>query len=133
MSLISEAQWRAIIDPPSPADSIVDQLTGGDAEVISAVLEQASDEVQEYATEAGALLTAGTITPAMVRRVAVIATYAAALKDMENRNASGDVPYAKQYDRVVEQLEKWGKRLRAVSTDPLGEFPIAESDERRWD
>ena len=67
MALITQSQWETVIGAARLVDLCDDDASGtADAAVVSAVLDQASDFVQEYAVAAGGALT--TPTSAMVRR-----------------------------------------------------------------
>ncbi|HEX4931775.1 MAG TPA: hypothetical protein VFV33_01270 [Gemmatimonadaceae bacterium] len=126
MALITEAQWRVDVGTAHVTD-----LTADDATTIAAVLEQASDFVQEYATAAGVTLTAGGLTAAMRRRVSVIASYYAADAKPEYRDAQGDNAYLRRYAGAKAELQEWADRIRSLSSDDVSEGPLVLSEDAR--
>lgn len=128
VALITQTQWEAAVG----ADAVA-ALTGGDADVITEMLALGSDEVQEYASAAGVVLTSGTITPAMRRRVAICCTYFASVRAQQNRSAAGKVPYTEEYGVVTRQLEAWANRTRPKSDDTPSTAPeVLSDDPRGW-
>ena len=130
MALITQSQWETVIGAARVVDLCDDDASGtADAAVVSAVLDQASDFVQEYAVAAGAALT--TPTAAMVRRIAIVAAYYAASRRPQYRDAQGNPPYAVEYMACVKELEAWASRVRALSTDDVSTAPKPQGDDQR--
>jgi len=132
-ALITQGQWAASIGGAQKiVDMCDDDLDGtADPAVVSAVLEEASDFVQEYAVAAGGALIAGGLTASMRRRVAFVAAYYAASRRPEYRDANGNPAYKVEYDTAVAELKAWSSRVRSVSTDPVSTAPEILSDESR--
>lgn len=137
MALITVTQWKTItnaatvVDITTPSDE--DVTAGIDASDIQAeVLEQASDWVQEFATSVGVTLTAANITAAMRRRVAVAASYYAAIRKPEYRNADGKSPFHVDFAIAESELTAWADRNRNISSDtavtPPGVVTLDEDD-----
>lgn len=123
-ALITQAQWEAVVG----AD-VVAAFTDSDASVIATTLNSASDVLREYAVEAGVVLT--TLTPAMVRRVALIATYHASTRRPEYRDATGRYPYALQHEETIQWLADWASRTAKTSDAQVSTAPLVESDDAR--
>lgn len=130
MALITQSQWETVIGAARVVDLCDDDASGtADAAVVSAVLDQASDFVQEYAVAAGATIT--TPTSAMVRRIAMVAAYYAASRRPQYRDAQGNPPYHVEYMSCVKELEAWASRTRSVSTDDVSTAPEPLGDDQR--
>lgn len=135
-ALITQAQWRLAVGARVVAD-----LCAPDADEVSAgiiassiadeMLAKASDWVQEFATAAGVTLTAGSLTAAMRHRVAVAASYMAATRKQEYREAGGKPPFHVEYAQAEQELAAWADRVRSLSTDAPSEAPEVLSDEAR--
>lgn len=132
-ALITEGQWASIIGGAQKIIDLCDDDGNGTADptVVTAVLEQASDFVQEYAVAAGAALTAGALTASMQRRVGLVAAYYAAARRPEFRDAVGNPAYNVEYANAVKELESWASRMRSISTDTVSTGPEILSDESR--
>lgn len=129
MALITQAQAELILDGNDVAE-----FTGGDAAVIAELLEEASDWVQEFATAAGVTLTAGSLTAAMRRRVAIRFIHAAAARTKKHRDAEGRNPFHVEHAQVEVELQAWAERTRQLSSDTPSTAPEVLSDEPRgWD
>lgn len=129
MALITQAQWEAHVGTARVAD-----LTGSVSARIDAALDAASDLLQEYATAAGVTLTAGTMTNALIRRCAIVASHYAADAVPEYRDAQGNGPYVRAFEGVKKELREWSDRVRPISTDSPYGAPVALSDDARgWD
>lgn len=134
-ALITESQWASIIGGAQKIIDLCDDDRNGTADplVVSEVLEQASDFVQEYAVAAGAALTAGALTASMKRRVGLVAAYYAASRRPEFRDAEGNPAYNVEYETVVKELKSWASRVRSISTDAVSTGPeILSDDSRGW-
>lgn len=134
-ALITESQWASIIGGQQKIIDLCDDDGNGtaDSSVVTAVLEQASDFVQEYAVAAGAALTAGSLPASMQRRVGLIAAYYAASRRPEFRDATGNPAYNVEYANAVKELESWASRVRSLSTDTVSTGPeILSDDSRGW-
>lgn len=139
MALITREQWEAVIGAAKVAtlcaaspDEVTDETVAvADSDVVAEMLSQASDYVLEFAASAGASLTAGTITPAMRRRVAMVAAHYAASRKQTGRDAKGRAPYAAEYDAATAELEAWAARVRQTSADEPSEGPVVLSDDLR--
>lgn len=134
-ALITESQWASIIGGAQKITDLCDDDGNGTADplVVSEVLEQASDFVQEYAVAAGAALTAGALTASMKRRVGLVAAYYAASRRPEFRDAEGNPAYNVEYETVVKELKSWASRVRSISTDAVSTGPeILSDDSRGW-
>ena len=128
MALITQAQVELVLGA-----SVVADLTGSDASVITELLDEASDWLQEYATGAGATLTSGTTTASLRRRAAIRFGYTAALRRQEYRDAQGRPPYHVEMEQAARELEQWAARIRPITTDTLAEAPVVLSeDPRGW-
>lgn len=125
-ALVTQAQ----VEKALGADVVAD-LTGSDADVIAELLEQASDWVQEYATAAGAPLTAGSLTAAMRRRVCIAFGYFGTSRKPEYRSTQGKPPYSEEYAVCERELKAWADRVRPISTDEPSEAPSVLSDDPR--
>lgn len=129
MALITQAQWEVHVGAARVAD-----LTGSVTARIDAALDAASDLLQEYATAAGVTLTAGTMTNALIRRCAIVASHYAADAVPEYRDAQGNGPYVRAFEGVKKELREWADRLQPISTDTPAEGPVVLSDDARgWD
>lgn len=139
MALITQQQWEAVIGATKVAtlctanpDEVDDETVAvADSDVVAEMLSQASDYVQEYATAAGVTLTAETLTPAMRRRVAMVASHYAGSRGQRFRDAKGMAPYAAEYATVSSELEAWADRVRPKSDDTASEGPLVLSDDAR--
>lgn len=128
MALITSAEWSRILTAARVVDLCDDDGNGtADADVVSDVLDQASDLVQEYARRAGVTLTAP-CTASMARRVAMIAAHYAAQRRPQYRDATGRAPYAQEYDTAVKELTAWAQRVHqssdaeeSAAPEPLGD------------
>lgn len=128
MALITSAEWSRILTAARVVDLCDDDSNGtADADVVSDVLEQASDLVQEYARRAGVTLTAP-CTASMARRVAMIAAHYAAQRRPQYRDTTGRAPYAQEYDTAVKELTAWASRVHqssdaeeSTAPEPLGD------------
>jgi len=130
VALITQAQWEARMRAERVADATASVLAAQ-----TAALDDASDYVQEFATAAGVTLVAGSLTNAMVRRVAVVASYFAADGVPEYRDpGTGNNPYHARFRAVTAELKEWADRLQPISTDTPAEGPVVLSDDARgWD
>lgn len=126
MPLITQAQVELVLGA-----SVVADLTGSDATVISELLDEASDWVQEYATAAGVTLTSGTMTASLRRRAAIRFGYTAAARTQQYRDSQGRPPYHVEHEKAEAELEAWAKRTRAITTDDLSEAPVVLSEDAR--
>ncbi len=134
-ALITESQWASIIGGQQKIIDLCDDDGNGtaDSSVVTAVLEQASDFVQEYAVAAGAALPAGSLPASLPRRVGLLAAYYAASRRPEFRDATGNPAYNVEYANAVKELESWASRVRSLSTDTVSTGPeILSDDSRGW-
>lgn len=134
MALITQAQWETVLGAARVVDLCDDDEDGAaDAAVVAEVLDQASDFVQEHAVAAGALLTAGALTAAMRRRVAMIAAHFAGARRPQHRDAQGHAPYRVEYLDAVAELKAWASRTRDLSTGDVSTAPeVLSEDTRGW-
>lgn len=129
MALITQAQWEAHVGAARVAD-----LTGSASDRITAALDAASDLLQEYAAAAGVTLTSGTMTAALIRRCAIVASHYAADAVPEYRDAQGNGPYVRAFEGVKRELSEWAARLQPISSDTPYDSPVVLSDTARgWD
>lgn len=129
-ALITQAQWETVLGAARVVDLCDDDDDGtADAAVVTEVLEQASDFVQEFAVAAGATLTAGSLTAAMRRRVAMVAAHYAGARRQEFRDAQGKAPYAVEYETAERELKAWAARTRDLSTGDVSTAPEVLSEE----
>lgn len=126
MALITQAQVEKILKTDVVAD-----LTGSDSDVITELLDEASDWLQEYASAAGITLTSGTMTASLRRRAAIRFGYTAAARRQEYRDAQGRPPYHVEHEQAERELAEWAKRTRPISTDNASEAPVVLSEDAR--
>ena len=136
MALITEAQWGVDIGAARLVDMLDDDSSSAtDAANVTAILDQASDFVQEFATQAGVTLAAADLTAAMRRRVSVIAAHYAAQRRPQYRDANGRAPYFAEYTQAVAELKAWVAGQAGLSSDDLasteGSVSITNTS-RRW-
>lgn len=136
VALITEAQLGLALTAARLVDLLDDDASGGtDAAAVAEVIAQASDFVQEYATQAGVTLAAATLTASMRRRVCIVAVYYAAVRRPQYRDAQGHAPYYQEFLQVVAELKAWVAGQAGLSTDTLpsteGSVAITTTS-RRW-
>lgn len=129
-ALITQTQWETVLGAARVVDLCDDDADGtADAAVVTAVLEEASDFVQEFAVAAGTTLTSGDLTAAMRRRVAMVAAHYAGSRRQEFRDAQGKAPYAAEYAEARAELKAWADRTRDLSTGTVSTAPEVLSDD----
>ena len=128
MALLTQSQVEAVLTAAVVAD-----LTASDSAVVTTLLDQASDWLQEYAVGAGITLTSGTMTASLVRRGAIAFAHFAATRTKKYRDAQGRTPFHVEYEAVAAEMEAWSKRVRPLSMDAAYEGPVVLSeDSRGW-
>ena len=134
MALITRDQVEGVIGAAQVAELTRHDPGGegaatGDPAVITLILGQVDDWLQEYATEAGTKLTTESMTASLVRRGAIAFGHMAGLRRPDLFDKNGDPPYARAFAGVERSMDAWTAKALTLSTEDVAVGPLVLSDD----